>query len=112
MDEVSERSTASCNKLLRVTMDALPHETQRSLLGLTVWKRNRRVHTIYVLRRVLHAGAEGNIVVRAQQPGNDEESELRADRGFRILMELYGVSLCLLVCVRSLGVYLLLAWIT
>jgi hypothetical protein len=51
MDEVSERSIALCDQLLRVTMDALPHETQRTLLGLTVWKRNRRMHTTYVLKR-------------------------------------------------------------
>ncbi|KAF9507558.1 hypothetical protein BS47DRAFT_289612 [Hydnum rufescens UP504] len=86
MHEVSEWSIASCDQLLQVTMDALPHETQRSLLGLTVWKRNRRIHTIYVLKRVLHAGAKGNIVVRTPQPVQDEESELHADKGFRILM--------------------------
>jgi hypothetical protein len=51
MDTVSEQSAASCNQLLRATMDALPHETERELLRLTVWKRNRRVHTIYVLKR-------------------------------------------------------------
>ncbi|KAF9520024.1 hypothetical protein BS47DRAFT_1336318 [Hydnum rufescens UP504] len=51
MHEVTERSIALCNQLLQVTMDALPHETQTSLLGLTVWKRNRRIHTMYVLQR-------------------------------------------------------------
>ena len=51
MDEVSKRSIALCDQLLRVTRDALPNETQRSILGLTVWKRNRRVHTVYVLQR-------------------------------------------------------------
>ncbi|KAF9507714.1 hypothetical protein BS47DRAFT_281392 [Hydnum rufescens UP504] len=86
MDEVSEQSIASCNELLEVTMDALPHETQRSLLGLTVWKRNRRIHTAYVLKHVLHAGAEGNIMVKTPQPVQDEESELCTDKGFRILM--------------------------
>jgi hypothetical protein len=51
MDKVSEQSTASCNQLLQATMDALPDETRRELLRLTVWKRNRRNHTLYVLRR-------------------------------------------------------------
>ncbi|KAF9506468.1 hypothetical protein BS47DRAFT_1333835 [Hydnum rufescens UP504] len=86
MDEVSMRSIALCDQLLLVTMDALPHETQRSLLRLTVWKRNRRIHTMFVLKRVLHAGTEGSIVARTQQPVQDEESELCADKGFRILM--------------------------
>ncbi|KAF9509661.1 hypothetical protein BS47DRAFT_1348963, partial [Hydnum rufescens UP504] len=51
MHEVTEQSIALCNQLLGATMDALPNETQRSLLHLTVWKRNRRIHTIYVLQR-------------------------------------------------------------
>ncbi|KAF9505100.1 hypothetical protein BS47DRAFT_1354342 [Hydnum rufescens UP504] len=93
MDEVSMRSIALCDQLLLVTMDALPHETQRSLLRLTVWKRNRRIHTMFVLKRVLHAGTQGSIVARTQQPVQDEESELHADKGFRILMiqhEIHG----------------------
>jgi hypothetical protein len=51
MDKVSKQSTASCNQLLQATMDGLPDETQRELLRITVWKRNRRMHTIYVLIR-------------------------------------------------------------
>ncbi|KAF9503468.1 hypothetical protein BS47DRAFT_1356164 [Hydnum rufescens UP504] len=51
MHEVTEQSIALCNQLLGATMDALPNETQRSLLHLTVWKRNRRIHTIHVLQR-------------------------------------------------------------
>jgi len=71
-------------------LDALPPGTQRSLLELTVWKRNRWVHTIYVLERVLGGGAKGNIMTRTPGPGEDEETQLRADSRFRILMELYG----------------------
>ncbi|KAF9502641.1 hypothetical protein BS47DRAFT_1370123, partial [Hydnum rufescens UP504] len=66
--------------------NALPPGTQRSLLELTVWKRNRRVHTIYVLERVLDSGAEGNIMTRTRGPGEDEETQLHADSSFRILM--------------------------
>jgi len=51
-------------------------------------------------------------MTKAPGPGEDEISQLCADKGFRILMELYGVSLHLIVNVRLLGVYLLLAWIT
>jgi len=87
MGEASNQSGILCDRLLRVTMDALPQETQRSLLGLTVRKRNRRIHTISVLKRVLDGVIEGNIVPIAQ----DEESELWANKGFRILMELYGL---------------------
>jgi len=112
MHEVTERSIALCNQLLQTTMDSLPDETQRSLLGLTVWKRNRRIHTIYVLQQVLGGGVKENIMTKVPGPGKDEESLLCADKGFRILMELYGVSLPLLVNVRLLGVYLLVAWIT
>ncbi|KAF9503256.1 hypothetical protein BS47DRAFT_1356350, partial [Hydnum rufescens UP504] len=86
MDKVSEQSVALCNQLLQATMHALPHETQRELLKLTVWKRNRRAHTIYVLERVLDSGAEGNIMTRIPGPGEDEEIQLHADSGFRILM--------------------------
>ncbi|KAF9507251.1 hypothetical protein BS47DRAFT_1333382 [Hydnum rufescens UP504] len=53
MHEETEQSVASCNRLLQTTLDALPHGTQRLLLSLTVWKRNRRIHTNYVLFRVL-----------------------------------------------------------
>ncbi|KAF9516299.1 hypothetical protein BS47DRAFT_1483996 [Hydnum rufescens UP504] len=86
MDKVSEQSVALCNQLLQATMGALPHETQRELLKLTVWKRNRRVHTIYVLERVLDSGAKGNIMTRIPGPGEDEETQLHTDSGFRILM--------------------------
>ena len=51
MDKASKWSIALCDQLLRVTMDALPHETQRTLLGQTVWKRSRRIHTLSVLKR-------------------------------------------------------------
>ncbi|KAF9520045.1 hypothetical protein BS47DRAFT_1387663 [Hydnum rufescens UP504] len=61
MHEDTKQSVASCNRLLRTTIDALPPGTQRSLLKLTVGKRNRRVHTIYVLERVLDGGAEGPV---------------------------------------------------
>ncbi|KAF9512783.1 hypothetical protein BS47DRAFT_1035520 [Hydnum rufescens UP504] len=85
MHEDTEQSVASCEQLLRTTIDALPDGTQRLLLSLTVWKRNRRIHTIYVVQRVLDSGAEGNIMNRTPGPGEDEESQLRADNGFRIL---------------------------
>ncbi|KAF9504980.1 hypothetical protein BS47DRAFT_1354519, partial [Hydnum rufescens UP504] len=92
MDQVSEESTASCNQLLRATLDALPHETQRALLRLTVWKRNRRIHTIYVLIRVLlESGAKGNIMTRTPGSGEDEESQLCGDNGFKILMDYVSV---------------------
>jgi len=90
MHEDTEQSVASGEQLLRTTIDALPDGTQRLLLSLTVWKRNRRIHTIYVVQRVLDSGAEGNIMNRTPGPGEDEESQLRADNRFRILMELYG----------------------
>jgi len=90
MHEDTKQSVASCAQLLQTTIDALPPSTQRSLLELTVWKRNRRVHTISVLERVLDSGAEGNIMTRTPEPGEDEETQLRADSRFRILMELYG----------------------
>ncbi|KAF9507790.1 hypothetical protein BS47DRAFT_1321037 [Hydnum rufescens UP504] len=64
MHEVTEQSIALCNQLLGATMDSLPNETQRLLLRLTVWKRNRRIHTVYVLERVLDGGAEGNIMTK------------------------------------------------
>ena len=51
MHEDSEQSVASCNQLLQATMDALPHTAQRLLLGVTILKRNRWTHTIYVLIR-------------------------------------------------------------
>ena len=51
MHEDSEQSVASCNQLLQATMGALPPTAQRLLLGVTVMKRNRRAHTIFVLRR-------------------------------------------------------------
>jgi hypothetical protein len=51
MHEDTEQSVASCNQLLQTTLDALPHGTQRLLLSLTVWKRNRRIHTNWVLFR-------------------------------------------------------------
>jgi len=90
MHEDTKQSVASCAQLLQTTIDALPPGTQRSLLELTVWKRNRWVHTIYVLERVLGGGAKGNIMTRTPGPGEDEETQLRADSRFRILMELYG----------------------
>jgi len=90
MHEVTEQSIALCNQLLQATMVSLPDETQRSLLRLTVWKRNRRIHTMYVIQRVLDSGVEGNIMAKAPGPGEDEESWLCADKGFGILMELYG----------------------
>jgi len=85
MHEESEESVASCNGLLQTTMGALPNGTQRLLLGLTIWKRNRWSHTVYVLEQVLKAAAAavGNII---SGPGEDEESVLRADEGFKILM--------------------------
>jgi hypothetical protein len=51
MHEDTEQSVASCEQLLQTTIDALPDGTQRLLLSRTVWKRNRRIHTIYVLQR-------------------------------------------------------------
>ncbi|KAF9507491.1 hypothetical protein BS47DRAFT_1333233 [Hydnum rufescens UP504] len=104
MDEVSMQSMALCDQLLLVTMDALPHETQRSLLRLTVWKRNRRIHTMFVLKRVLHAGTQGSIVARTQQPVQDEESELHADLGFRILMVSEYIPCTFKVLIVSWGV--------
>jgi hypothetical protein len=51
MHEDTEGSVALCDQLLRATLDALPRGTQNLLLRLTIWKRNRRVHTIHVLDR-------------------------------------------------------------
>ncbi|KAF9519593.1 hypothetical protein BS47DRAFT_1158118 [Hydnum rufescens UP504] len=82
----TEQSIASCDQLLQTTIDAVPHGTQRLLLSLTIWKRNRRIHTIYVLERVLKGGAKGNIMARTPGPGKDEALELRGDKGFWILM--------------------------